>query len=309
MPDWGYEAFLACATGDDDRLLVVGNPLSPAGRFYEVSRSPHWSSIQISAEDHPNVETGRVTIPGGVTRTYVQRMAREYGKGSNTYMSRVLGEFPDQGSEALIARSWLEGAADLYEAGVITKDGPPRIAVDPARYGPDSTVAVVRRGDAFTRIDSWNGLDTMGTANRVVELAKSEDITTWNPRSGEVVVDVVGLGAGVMDRLRELEYPVYGFNSSRKAGDASRFMNLRAHAYWHLRDELEAGRIGLPWDPKLFDELAAIEWRPTPDGRIRMEEKVELKSRLGRSPDRADAVVMAFSPHAVERAESFVFRW
>ena len=73
-------------------------------------------------------------------------------------------------------------------------------------------------------------------------------------------------------------------------------MNARAECYWHLRDLLEEGAIALPDDPKLFDELLALQWRPTSDEKVQLESKEELKHRLGRSPDRADCVSMLFSP-------------
>ncbi len=70
-------------------------------------------------------------------------------------------------------------------------------------------------------------------------------------------------------------------------------MNRRAAAYWTLRRRLEDGTLALPPDDELFDELLAIRWRPTPEGKVRIEAKDDLKARLGRSPDKADAVVMA----------------
>ena len=84
----------------------------------------------------------------------------------------------------------------------------------------------------------------------------------------------------------------------------STFANLRAESHWHLRTLLEQGQIALPHDEELFDELAAIRWRATSNGKIQVEPKEDLKNRLGRSPDRADAVVLAFSAWAPRKARS-----
>jgi len=72
-------------------------------------------------------------------------------------------------------------------------------------------------------------------------------------------------------------------------------MNRRAESYWKLRQALEEGELALPPDERLAEELLALRWSPSPNGRIRLEAKVEAKGRLGRSPDRADAVAMALS--------------
>jgi hypothetical protein len=109
-----------------------------------------------------------------------------------------------------------------------------------------------------------------------------------------VVVDSVGLGAGVVDRLKEQGFRVFAFNGGTRPWDRDRFLNVRAESYWQLRESLEAGEVALPRDEGLFDELLAIRWKPTSDGKIQIEAKEELKSRLGRSPDRADAASMAF---------------
>jgi len=105
----------------------------------------------------------------------------------------------------------------------------------------------------------------------------------------------VGLGAGVLDRLKELEFAVIGFNGGRSPSDGGRYLNARAEAYWRLRELLEAGEVALPPDEKLMDELLSVRWRPTPEGKVRIEAKDDLKARLGRSPDRADAIVMAIA--------------
>ena len=96
-----------------------------------------------------------------------------------------------------------------------------------------------------------------------------------------------------------VSHPTTGRGSTedgdRTAGSrrAQRFLNLRAQMLWHLRELLEDGKVALPPDEKLADELCAIRWTVMSAGKIQIEANDELRSRLGRSPDRADAVAMA----------------
>ncbi len=297
VEDFAWEGLLACATGADDRVLAVGNPVSPSGRFYSASRSRSWKPIRISAEEHPNLRNGKEPIPGGPSHEFVERIAHEFGEGSGVYRARVLGDFPDEGEEGLIRRSCLEVAVETYERREFrleTTEAVPIVAVDPARYGPDYTVLAVRRGPVLQEIVAWGQTSTMETVGRLREELLRVGVSPGG--SGYVIVDEVGLGAGLLDRLREVgyRYQAYPFNGGRRAQDQSRFLNARAESYWHLRQALEAGGIALPRDEQLFDELVATKWRPTSDGRVQIESKDDLKARLGRSPDRADAVAMAY---------------
>ena len=203
------------------------------------------------------------------------------------------------------------------------------VGVDPARFGPDQTVYAVRRGDVLLELVAWGRCDLTESVDRIREVLHRVGVRpgesglratfgdshvqrlglndvmgpTGRPRArppavGRVVVDEVGIGAGVADRLTELDYHVDPFNGGRRPRDPERFLNRRSESYWHLRDLLETGEIALPTDEALADELLAQVWRPTADGKVALEAKEALKGRLGRSPDRADAVVMAFAEPA-----------
>lgn len=108
-----------------------------------------------------------------------------------------------------------------------------------------------------------------------------------------------GVGAGVFDRLvehpwtREYQFEVVAFNASQKATQADKYFNVRSASYWNLHDLLEAGRVALPDDPELLRELLATSWKPSAHGQVQLVPKEEIAGMLGRSPDRADSVVMA----------------
>lgn len=299
---FAFEGLLSCAVGEDDRILAVGNPLEPSGRFYRASRSDGWTALRIPASEHPNVREGRTIVPGGVTRAFIRRMAREYGEGSAVYRARVEGEFPESADSGLYRRGWLEAAADRHESGELrfqANGSPPLVAVDPARFGPDSTAVAVRRGPVLEKLVAWAGAtSTTEIAERLGPLLEDAGVRRFGHREGvkgTVVVDSVGVGAGLADRLAEEGWPVVEHVGGEGSGDPARFLNRRAESYWQLRRLLEAGEVALPSDADLFDELLAIRWSPTPSGQVRVEAKDAVRGRIGRSPDRADAVVMAFA--------------
>lgn len=314
-----WDAAFACTTGAEDRVLTLGNPTEPVGRFYQAHReSSEWRSFRITADDIPNVREGRTVVPGLLTREGVRRFADEYGEDSGFYRSRVLAAFPEEGQDALVQREWIDAAVDRWDE-LREPKGEPVVAVDPARFGVDRTALVVCRGGHVGEVETWSGADTMETVGKVQlrlrELGVEPErvpkrsgrvgpygrpprytgLAARHPAVGAVVVDEIGVGGGVVDRLREQGFEVVAFNggASAKGSHSDRFLNRRAQAFWTLRKALEEGRVALPPNQKLRGELVATRWSVTSAGHVRIEPKDELRQRLGRSPDRADAVSMA----------------
>ena len=162
-------------------------------------------------------------------------------------------------------------------------------------------MCAVRRGMVIEKLIVWRNTDTMRTVERIEEEAAKVGVRPYRPASdylpdanGRIVVDVVGIGAGIVDRLRQLGYHVRAFNGGAFTTDQRKFLNVRAASYWHLRTLLEEGKIALPRDSGLFQELLSLRWFPTSDGKVQLERKQDLNNRSGRSPDKADACVMAW---------------
>ena len=131
----------------------------------------------------------------------------------------------------------------------------------------------------------------MQTSGRVAGVLKAN--------VGYAVVDVIGIGAGVVDNLREKKLRVIAFNASERTDKQDRigelgFVNKRAAAWWNLRELFEDGEIAVPPDDTLTGDLTAPKWRVMSGGKIQVESKESIKKRLGRSTDYADAVVQAF---------------
>ena len=201
----------------------------------------------------------------------------------------MLGEFPDQGEDTLIPLSGIEAAVNRDMAPPADEDSVV-LAVDVARFGSDKSVILRRRGVVVEEVHALPGLDTMKLTGHIVNV-----IDTCKP--DEVVVDEVGIGAGVVDRLREQGYSVSGVNVGGVARDSEHFANLRAEGYWNLRQLLLDGSLSLPSDNELVGQLAGLRYTFNSTGKVLIESKEEMRRRGTPSPDKADALMLAFSAH------------
>ena len=136
------------------------------------------------------------------------------------------------------------------------------------------------------RFALWRSPDLMVTVGRVLHEA-------GQVLPGGILVDAGGVGAGVADRLKQLRFAVEAVQFGGSASDPQRFRNRRAELYWGLRELLEQGKVSPPDDDELVADLTSVRYRFTQDGRVELEPKEELRKKLGRSPDRADALVLA----------------
>ena len=182
--------------------------------------------------------------------------------------------------------AWQTDALDSRFHG--NDEGEPyRLGVDVARFGSDKTALCVRHGWSVDYLRSFSRIDTMRTAGEAAALVRDHDIPA-------VFVDEGGLGAGVVDRLRELRAPVYGVQFGGKARQPGRFANMRAEIFWELRRLFNEGLIAIPPDEELISQLLGLRYDVTSAGQVRMESKSSLRRRGLRSPDKADALALAF---------------
>lgn len=275
------------------RLLAIGNPTEADGPFYQMFREPGVSKIHISAYDIPNVQERRTVIPGLTTWEWVEDKRARWGESSPIFKSRVLGEFPGDADNSVIPLSWVEAAVERGRASA-DASGVTCVALDVADGGEDRSILAIRRGSAVELLDVSQ--DNPHSTMALVGIARAR------AGSARLTVDSIGVGAGVVSRLRELGADVSAFNAAEATPDTDasgemRFANIRAAAWWGLRERLhpETGdKLELPDDDELVADLTAPRWAMTSSGRIKIESKDDIRKRLGRSTDRADAVVMAF---------------
>ncbi len=163
------------------------------------------------------------------------------------------------------------------------------IAVDPARFGSDHSIILRRHGPHIRSIQSYHHLDTMTLTGHIAHQIQQHHPT-------QTCIDEIGIGAGIIDRLKEQGYGIRPVNTSRKARQPHLYANLRAEAYHHLAQLLERQLITLPNDPQLIGQLAALRYTYDSSGRMLIEPKEKIRSRGLPSPDKADALMLSLLP-------------
>ena len=275
--------------------LAMSTPGEPSGRFYQI----HCNAPGLEDWWTRHVTLDEAIASGRVSREWADQRAKQWGTESAVYVNRVLGEFHSSDEDSVIPLGWIEQANDRWrawdESGRPDLDEPHVVGVDVARSGTDKTVIAIRHAHVITEIRETAREDTMATTGRVMGVLAADPGAT-------AIVDVIGLGAGVVDRLREQKARVEPFTASgrtsrRDSTGELGFSNLRSAAWQNLREILDPSTnpgIALPPDDDLTGDLTAPHSRVLSGGKIQVESKDDIRSRIGRSTDKGDAVVQAF---------------
>lgn len=279
----------------EDRFVCIGNPTDPNCEFARAFKDPTFHKLQITAYETPNVRAGRTIIPGMMTVEWLRdKEARWKDRIPQLWLSMVMAEFPEGQDDALIPLSWIEAAMlrweTLREQQAVLDEARKILGIDVATTGTDFSVFAPRLGQWVEELHSYSGKDTQ-------ELAALAQIE--HGRGYELAVDAIGVGAGVADALLQAGVPVHkviGSAASDKKDSTGSFgfTNVRSELHWSMRERLDpAGPLplALPRDELLREELAAPTWKPVIGGRVQVEPKDKVKEKLGRSPDRSDALI------------------
>lgn len=299
------EAILGTLTGYENKLLLCGNPTKTSGVFYDSHNTDRdmYKTHKVSSMDSPRTSEDNINM-----------LLRKYGKDSDVARVRLFGDFPRGESDSLIS---LEVAEQATETKVdISRDFTLHIGVDVARFGDDKTFIAPRIGNKVFTLQEYSKKDTMETAGNIIKTV--EGFKKENPQINKVVIkiDDDGLGAGVTDRLREvnrqrkLGYIIIPIKNGAKAKEHDDYHNKAAEMWGKMKELLDnnmsdflqggSGLIELPNDPTLIKQLSNRKFRIDSNGRIELEEKAVMKKRIGESPDRADAVIYAFETDGYE---------
>ena len=261
--------------------FCYGNPTKNSGRFRECfGKFKHrWNQRQIDSR------TCKMT-----NKTKIQEWEDDHGEDSDFFRIRVRGEFPRFGTNQLISgedvsrgRKYDMATDEYIHFNTV-------IGVDVARFGSDETVITVRQGRKVFSQLTYSGLNNIQVGARVVEVYRKYGST------GTMLVDEVGLGAGVVDYLMTAGYPVVGVNAGARAKDDKVYYNKRAEMWGRMRDWVD-GAVDIPDDPVLADQMSALEYTYDLKERIKLERKEDLRDRLPQlgSPDRADSLALTFA--------------
>lgn len=340
VADWVIEAIKTWGTGGHFRVLCIGNPTDPASAVAQAWKRERglWNTLHVSAFDSPCVDImpddgqaptlteadltalnldvdtygpyahlfrmklpqERESVPIVVSRSltdtrWVMKQIVTYAGNVEhpLWMVRVLGEFGQ--TDGVISLAVVEAAQARSLVPSDTADV--ILGCDVATTGTDETV-ISSRCDKRIRLERIrHGQDTMATAGDCAQIAGAYRSLGRNVR---IVVDSIGVGEGVADRLIELGFNVTKYKSSEKAIDADKYPNRRSETWYTCAEQL--AEMDLDADDMLAADLAAPKGSMNSRGQLVVEPKDITKKRLGRSPDRGDSVLMTLVPPATPYA-------
>lgn len=289
IQDATFDAAEGAFSTGDAYALAISTPGEPNGRFYDIhKRRPgyeDWAVIHVTLEQA--IEAGRIS------QEWAEQRKRQWGETSAVYQNRVLGNFAASDEDGVIPLAWIEAANERWHAVEDWGDFI-CVGVDVARSGNDSTERAMRYTSGIKEILTTNKEDTMQTAGRVVGILRGN--------GGYAMIDLVGLGAGTFDRVREQGFDARPFNAGERtdkkdvSGELG-FTNKRSAAWWNMRELLDPANdhnIALPEDDELTGDLTAPKWCVMSGGKIQVESKDDIRKRIGRSTNKGDGVIQAF---------------
>lgn len=293
IPSETWDAVEGALMSGDAYAVAVSTPGEPSGRFYDIqARKRGYEDWWVR-----HVTVDEMIAAGRITSDKVEDRKRQWGEGSAMYQNRVLGNFAASDEDGIIPLAWIERANERWHQWA-ESGRPGEVAVVGVDIGEtrDQTVLALRTGNVIGELRKFQGGDLMQTTGRVAGILTAH-------QNAVAVVDGIGIGAGVVSRLREQRLKVEAFIASEGTAKRDRtnefgFANKRAWAWWNLREMLdpESGcNVALPPDDQLTQELTAPHWREVSGGRIELEAKEKIRQQIDRSTDCGDAVIQAFS--------------
>lgn len=312
-----WTAAEAMLTGESCRMLAIMNPTDPGSRAWQEEEKGRWHVIQVSCLDHPNISAdleGRPPPFAGAVRAgwvddqisawcrpvhlgEVQPGDIEWPPGSalwhrpsGEFESRALGRWPTVSRDTI----WTEPVWQLCLTAQEPAGGL-KIGCDVARYGDDATVIHAARGGVSLAHESHRGLSTTEVAEEVRKLVLRLIRPGEDPKEALITVDDDGVGGGVVDQLKG--WRVTPLSSAGRARDPEGYPNARSEMWFSVRARAEEGRISLSSllpeaRSELWRQLSSAKYRLDSQGRRKVEPKDEMKKRIGRSTDDADAFLL-----------------
>jgi hypothetical protein len=293
IPEPIFIAGVGSMSGHNATTVLLSNPTRTSGFFYRThnQNKDDWYTIHVSAQNSPRVSA-----------EFVEMVKKTWGEDSDEYRVRVLGDFPKSDLNTLIPAGFVESAR---ERDIVLPPGLTEIwGVDVARFGDDANALVRRtRLAVLPQMEVWSGVDLMQTTGRI---KKIWDDTPPSLRPQEILIDEIGYGAAVVDRLAELKLPARGINVSETASASDKYRNLRTELWFLARDWLGSKNHRLPKEdccgsgtPCVHDQLASELTVPrygyTSTGKLLVEPKDAMKKRGYKSPNLADAMMLTFA--------------
>lgn len=264
-------------------VAQAGNPTSLDGLLYEssVTNRKDWTVVEITADPDDPKRTPRVDA------AWARSQIAKWGRSNPWCMAYILGQFPPSAMNALMGAEEVTACLGRHigveQYGFAAKV----LGVDVARFGDDRTVLFPRQGLAAFPPEIMRNARTEAIAGRASVMNE-----TAGGYDGIMVDGSGGYGAGVIDALRLAQYKPHEIQFGGEPSD-SRFFNKRTEMWWEMAQWVKGGGA-LPNVPELVRELTAPIYY-FQNGKIRLEEKDQIKKRLGQSPDLGDALALTFA--------------
>lgn len=319
------------------RVLMLGNPTVPSGRFFDAFTRDRaiTSCISISAFDTPNFqapdghtitedelmamdkdELNFAPYPELISRSWVKERLIVWGPKHPQYLSRVLAEFPQNDPYSVFELSWIEAAKrdptpdEIRRANQI---GVIQVGIDVAGAGADETTMCVRVGGIILEQHAWPDPDPRGAVTAaLVRISQGKYLQTpqnteWigllRPMQlGGVVVDTIGIGYNFALHLGDQGFPIWGLNAQARPVDARMYSNQKAEVYFTCREAMKRGDISGLYDEECAAQLSSIRYSENSHGLVEIESK-DMRNKRGipGSPDRCESLI--FSTMRITPAE------
>lgn len=263
-----------------------GNPTRTSGEFFNQCTKGR-------RNNYARVDSRRVTFSN---KKLIADWIEEYGEDSDFVRVRVKGMFPRAGYDNFISPGLVTEARRRRLTPDVYASHQKVLAIDPARFGDDSSVVTLRQGMKVHEQWSYHGFDGFELANRIAEIVRE------NGPIACIVYDAIGNGADLDTTLRRipgLNMPLIPVMWGQPAKDDKQYFNQRSEAWGKMRDFLENGSI--PDNDELANQLTSLSYGYDARFRIQLQSKKELKRDGGKSPDRADSLALSFIPELIDR--------
>lgn len=302
-----------CTDPENNIIVAVGNPDSQVDVLHQFCKLDWVKPIRISAYDHPNVVLQQNVIRGAVTTQSIENRKKEYGEGSNMFLSRVRGISPEQAVDALVRLEWLQKA---YLCEYAKDESSNAIGIDVANsengdkaslaYGEANTLLALH---SFQCPDASHlaynlMLDDLDLATKHYHIYNTVKLSDLSIEEKNIGIDVVGVGASTIHTFQNEGINAVGLSGGQlesaipkdeKDKPLFQFNSLRAQMYWELREDLRKGLINIAEKDNIVlanleEELLLVKF-VLKNGKIAVTKKEEIVKKLGRSPDSADALI------------------
>ena len=282
-----FESAASSMSGEHATTLLLGNGTRATGFFYDTHNklARDWETRRVSCLDSKRV-----------SKEFVDEIKSRYSENSNQWRVRVMGLFPEADEDSIIPRHLVEKSIDRK---VDPLGGPVTIGVDVARFGQDSSAICLRQGNTLLgNVKTKRGLDTMQVAGWV--RAEMDALKKKKIEVGEICIDSIGIGAGVVDKLLSDGIDCRGINVSEAPSIKGQYLNLRSELWEKCKTWFEGLDVNIPNDEQLIAELCSVRYNYSSTGKIKVESKDDIRRRLGNnaSPDAADALILTFAHYA-----------